>query len=91
MHKVLNPERFKEIKSRIRQRQKKLTGYAGTVLVESGTPLDNIPVGVKITTSLHPKTNAWEIHLPQDGKNGLFGKKDVKELAIKLKAIAYID
>ena len=51
MHKVLNPERFKEIKSKIRQRQKKLTGYAGTVLVESGTPLDYIPEGVKITTS----------------------------------------
>ena len=91
MYEVLNRERYRKITSRIRDRKKKLSGFAGTVLVESGTPLDDIPVGARITTSLYPKTNVWEIHLPENGKNGSFGKKDVKELAYKLSAIAYID
>lgn len=91
LYEVLDPKQFKKIASRIRNRNRKHNSYAGTVLVSSGTPLDDIPIGCKITTTLHPKTNAWEIHLPLNGKNGAFGKKDVKDLAYKLDAIAYID
>lgn len=90
MYKVLDKKKFRYAKTKLKQRKNPLKHTAGHILVTSDVDITKIPANVDISTTLIEKTNLWEIQLPKKGGFGDYGDKEVKELAIKLDAIAYI-
>ena len=88
-YKVLDPAKFKYA-DKLRQRQRTKSGCSAIILVDSKTNLSLIPVDVELTTPMKPRVNFWEIHLKKDGKYGQYGEKDIKKLAKRLDAVAFM-
>ncbi len=83
---VLDPDRFKYA-DKLRQRQRLKSGSSAIILVDCNTDLSLIPTNTQLTTPMVPKVNFWEIHF---GKNGNYGEEDIKKLAKRLDAVAYM-
>ena len=88
-YKVLDPAKFKYAHN-LRQRQRTKSGCSAIILVDSKTNLSLIPVDVELTTPMKPRVNFWEIHLKNNGKYGGYGEEQVKKLAKRLDAVAYM-
>ena len=88
-YKVLDPAKFKYA-DKLRQRQRTKSGCNAIILVDSKTNLSLIPVDVELTTPMKPRVNFWEIHLKNNGKYGGYGEEQVKKLAKRLDAVAYM-
>ncbi len=88
-YKVLDPAKFKYA-DKLRQRQRTKSGCSAIILVDSKTNLSLIPVDVELTTPMKPRVNFWEIHLKNNGKYGGYGEEQVKKLAKRLDAVAYM-
>ena len=88
-YKVLDPAKFKYA-DKLRQRQRTKSGCSAIKLVDSKTNLSLIPVDVELTTPMKPRVNFWEIHLKNNGKYGGYGEEQVKKLAKRLDAVAYM-
>ena len=86
---VLDPDRFKYA-DKLRQRQRLKSGSSAIILVDCNTNLSLIPVDTQLTTPLVPRVNFWEIHLKKNGKYGEYGEEDIKKLAKRLDAVAYM-
>lgn len=80
---VLDVERYKKLKWR-KQRDKRLKGSGGHILVDNSCNMRYIPEGSIIKASISPRQNLWEINLPEDFN------KSVKKVAKTLDAIAYM-
>ena len=87
---VLDKEKFKHAKSKLKQRKKPLKHTVVHILVTSDVDITKIPENVDISTTLVEKTNLWEIILPKKGGFGDYGKKDIEKLAKRLDAVAYM-
>ena len=83
---VLDPAKFKYA-NKLRQRQRLKSGSNAIILVDCNADLSLIPAGVTITTPLVPRINFWEIHF---GKNGEYGEENIKKLAKRLDAVAFM-
>ncbi len=88
-YRILNKEKF-QYADKLRHRQRTKSGCSAIILVDSKTNLSLIPVDVQLTTPMIPRVNFWEIHLPNKGKYGQYGEKDIKKLAKTLDAVAYM-
>ena len=83
---VLNPDKFKYA-NKLKQRQRLKSGSNAIILVDCNADLSLIPAGVTITTPLVPRINFWEIHF---GKNAEYGEENIKKLAKRLDAVAFM-
>lgn len=86
---VLDPAKFRYA-DKLRQRQRTKSGCNAIILVDCNTNLSLIPVDTQLTTPLTPRVNFWEIHLKKNGKYGQYGEEQVKKLAKRLDAVAYM-
>ena len=86
---VLDPAKFRYA-DKLRQRQRTKSGCNAIILVDCNTNLSLIPVDTQLTTPLTPRVNFWEIHLKKNGKYGEYGEEQVKKLAKRLDAVAYM-
>ena len=86
---VLNPDKFKYA-NKLKQRQRLKSGSNAIILVDCNADLSLIPAGVTITTPLVPRINFWEIHLKNNGKYGGYGEENIKKLAKRLDAVAFM-
>ena len=80
---ILDVERYRKLKWR-KQRDKRLKGSGGLILVDHTCNIRYIPEGSILRTSASPRQNMWEINLPEDFN------KSVKKVAKTLDAIAYM-
>jgi hypothetical protein len=80
---ILDEARYKKLKWR-KQRDKRLKGSGGLILVDHTCNMRYIPEGSILRTTASPRQNMWEINLPEDFN------KSVKKVAKTLDAIAYM-
>ncbi len=83
---VLNPDKF-QYANKLRTRQRLKSGSNAIILVDCDADLSLIPPNVTLTTPLVPRINFWEIHF---NKNSDFSEENVKKLAKRLDAVAFM-
>jgi len=86
----LDKKKFRYAKTKLKSRKSPLKHTAGHILVTSDVDISKIPANVDISTTLVERVNLWEIQLPKKGGFGDYGKKDVKNLAKTLDAVAFL-
>mgnify|MGYP001200747400 CR=1 FL=1 len=86
---ILDPVKF-QYADKLRQRQRTKSGCNAIILVDTTCNLSLIPEDIELTTPMKPRVNFWEIHLKNNGKYGQYGEEQVKKLAKRLDAVAYM-